>query len=188
MSTRTVEAICPKGEQHALDSELQQAKAGDGASFDRIVGVLSPQLICWLRKRLCRDEDAAASVMQDVWIAAWIKLQAFNSGSHLRQWLFRVARNVAVSRIRRSCAQVKALRVLQRRVDEAVPARGTSAAAEVPHEPLNSLPAPYRAVSVLYYVHGRSTGEIASLLGLTRPNVKMRLLRARHRLRALLKA
>ncbi len=55
------------------------------------------------------------------------------------------------------------------------------------YETLLELPPPIRQVLILYYYEGFSTAEIASILGLARPTVSMRLSRGRKQLKGILK-
>ena len=113
--------------------------------------------------------------MQEVFCKRLYRAPAFASPDHERRWLFRVALNQCRDAWKRSS-----------RSD--LPLEAASAAV-TPEElglldQVAALPEPQRTVLHLHYYEGYSLREIARLLGVTVPTVKMRLKRGRDALRA----
>lgn len=124
---------------------------------------------------LCSRADAEDAV-QTTFLRYLSKRPAFNGAEHEKAWFIRVASNV--------CRDAQRARQRQSRL--------RADASELPEiDPGHAdilrltlaLPPKYRAVLCLHYVEGYKVEEIARMLRLTRPAVKMRLLRGRERLK-----
>ena len=103
--------------------------------------------------------------------------RAFESAEHERAWIVRATAN--------ACKDV--LRSARRRTSVALDAVAEAAAPEVPDsavlEAVMELSQPFREALYLHYYEGYTLREIARLLGVTVPTVKMRLKRGRDALR-----
>jgi len=178
------------------ESNLVQAcREGRVEAFGELVtrcqGRLYPMVL-----RLVGSPEDAQDVLQDAFVLGFERLHQFQGGSTFFTWIYRIAVNVALSRLRRS----RARRLLR------LPARpGWAAAsfdppddspASVPsHEAeraereaiveaaLDALDPDHRAVVVLKDFEGRRYDEIADLLEIPVGTVRSRLHRARHQLR-----
>ncbi len=150
---------------------------------------------------LVGDPDEAEGVLQLTFIKACEKLATFEGRSGLGTWLYRIATNEALMKLRRRPASAGS-------IDDVA---DTIHADELPHNlhawPINpahaaldgelrahleaalvALPESLRVVFVLRELEGLSTEEAAEALGLSVSAVKVRLHRARLRLRELLAA
>jgi RNA polymerase sigma factor (sigma-70 family) len=143
--------------------------------------------------RVCRrvlgDSQEAQDAFQATFLLLVRKAGSIRSRESVGDWLFRIARRVAMR------ASVNVAR--QRRRLEAVVAERRSSHADtgaIPHyaEPdygpliaeVDRLPERYRAAVVLHYFEGLSTEATAGRLGCARGTVLSRLSRARERLRS----
>lgn len=172
----------PPDDRPATFTEMVDAYQG------RIYGFVS---------RMCRDTEDARDVLQDTLLAAYRALPGFRGESRFSTWIFRIAAN-ACRRMRRRRKHAPE-RVLS--LDEVLPST-EHLTLEVPdasdgpearalraelhaalEEGIARLPVAYRAVLVLRDVEGLPAEEVAAVLGLTVPNVKSRLHRARMFLR-----
>lgn len=133
---------------------------------------------------LVRIEADAEDVTQETFTRFW---QHGQSVKRPREWLFRVARNLCLDRLRRA-GRVVSLEVESgaEPVEEQGPgwqydrqALGTRLARLV-----DTLPEPQRSLVVLFDIEGMSGGECARVIGLNPNQVKVYLHRARKRLRA----
>lgn len=148
--------------------------------------------------RLCNalvlDSDAAADLVQDSLVRAYVHLARCREPARFRVWLMRMVRNRSLDYLReRRRADVSLS-------DDGVLLRVDAAAAPPPdrldqlHQrtslarALARLSQPLREAFVLRYVEGMSTDEVAELLGTGVSAVKMRAQRARLRLQELLGA
>jgi len=149
-----------------------------------------------LALRLMNNQQEAEDVLQETFISAFRALDRFEGRSRLSTWLYRIAYNAGLMRLRRRRVPVVSLDEPRETEDgEQMPRqlvdwtslpddlvlskefRGTLTAA------LDSLPESLRSVFVLRDIEGLSTAETAEVLGLTETNTKVRLHRARLALR-----
>ncbi|MCL2816890.1 MAG: RNA polymerase sigma factor [Clostridiales bacterium] len=120
----------------------------------------------------------AEDVMQDVFLKVMEKAPAFQSEGHEAAWLTKVTVNLCRSRLR------SPWRKKREPLLDTYPAQDEEQRSLM--ETVLSLPPKYRAVIYLFYYEGRSTKEIAELIGQKEPTVRSLLTRARHMLRACL--
>jgi RNA polymerase sigma-70 factor (ECF subfamily) len=135
--------------------------------------------------------DAAADLVQDSFIKGFTSLQRCRDPDRFGAWLFRILRN-------------RCLDHLKNRRQHTVPLEEETALAEDRDDPdslleqaelrravggaLAALPEAQREAFLLKHVEGRSYEEMAELLGASVSALKMRVMRAREALRALLGA
>jgi RNA polymerase sigma-70 factor (ECF subfamily) len=186
---------------YATEAELlAAARAGREDAFTQIVERHSGTVYN-LALRILNNPQEAEEVLQETFISAFQALNRFEGRSQLGTWLYRIAYNAALMRLRKREAPTESLDepavtddgdMLPRQfVDwSALPdevllgkeLRGVLDAA------LATLPNSLRSVFVLRDIEGLSTAETAEALGLTETNVKVRLHRARLALREKLSA
>ena len=144
----------------------------DRELFSRVYETYGPALYRFCLMQMKNPADAE-DVLQDVFVKRLYQAPKFKSLEHERSWLYRVALNLCRDEWRR------------KRRSELPLAEGVF----LPPEELSlldqvsNLPEKQRTALHLYYYEGYSTREIARLLGVTVPTVKMRLTRGREALR-----
>jgi RNA polymerase sigma factor (sigma-70 family) len=150
----------------------------------------------WLRAVVVarlRGVDAVSEVLQEVFLAALRSPQLPASSQELTRWLYRVAVRQAVlyrrklhRQKRRECIYA-ALRT-QQVVSEVAPEGGLLAQErrQLLHQALARLPGREAEILLLKYTHHWTYDQLANHLGISREAVKLRLHRARSRLRQLL--
>lgn len=150
--------------------------------------------------RMVGDPDEAESVLQLTFIKACEKFDSFEGRSGLGSWLYRIATNEALMQLRRHAPQLGLDDLAETLQPEDVPHRigpwpldpaTTALDSELRiqlEQALASLPESLRIVFVLREIQGLSTEETAATLNLGASAVKVRLHRARLRLRELLAA
>jgi RNA polymerase sigma-70 factor (ECF subfamily) len=148
--------------------------------------------------RMLGDPDEAEGVLQLTFIKACEKFATFEGRSGLGTWLYRIATNEALMELRRQTPMESIEDVAETIRPEDIPQNlhtwpiDPSAAAldtELRGQldtALAALPESLRTVFVLREIAGLSTEETATELGLGESAVKVRLHRARLRLRELL--
>src|SRR3954447_6449447 len=72
---------------------IQQANAGDLASFERIV-LLHERLVLRLAQRLLLNSESAKDAAQEVFLRLHRKLNSFKEEKQLAPWLYRITVNV----------------------------------------------------------------------------------------------
>lgn len=151
--------------------------------------------------QLVSDRDEAEEVLQLTFIKACEKIHSFEGRSELSTWLYRIATNEALMKLRQRHDTSTSLDDMRDTLTAddlpqnlskwpADPA-GAALDSELKRHmevALAQLPESLRVVFTLRELQGMSTAEVASLLGLNESAVKVRLHRARLRLRELLAA
>jgi len=142
-----------------------------------------------LALRLVGNEHDACDVLQETYLRAFRKLGKFRADSSFRTWLYRVTVNCAATLVakRRRTSHVELdddLEVLETRSErDPETAAGTADDRERLVEALADLPDQMRMVVVLRDVYDLAHEEIAHELGISQTAAKVRLHRARRRLR-----
>jgi RNA polymerase sigma-70 factor (ECF subfamily) len=174
--------------EHELAERL---RAGDKAACAQCVELHADGLYR-LALRLLHSETEAEDVLQETLLSAFRAIQSFDGRSSLKTWLYRIAYNAALMRLRRHEPFTVS-------VDEPGPAdegklvpqelfdwcclperdfESAEARAEL-EQAIRELPEKLRAVFILRELEGLSTAETAQTLGIAGPVVKTRLHRAR---------
>jgi RNA polymerase sigma-70 factor (ECF subfamily) len=138
--------------------------------------------------RIIPIKEDAEELTQDTFIKAFRKLDTFKADCSFSTWLYRIAYNTAVSATRKKKIVVPAFdeytlenipddavdSMLDKEDDEAMLLRLESAIEQLNLED--------KTLITLYYMEEKSISELASVLGLTSENVKVKLYRARKKL------
>ena len=137
------------------------------------------------------SSDAAADLVQDAFVRGYACLQTCQDPARFGGWLFRILRNLCLDDLKNRWRRVVRLD------DSAEPLRSAHdpeddlTRAEIRREviaALAAIPESQREAFLLKHVDGRSYDEMSQLLGVSVSALKMRVLRAREALQALLTA
>lgn len=174
--------------------------AGDERAFEALVRRESPRLYR-LIVRMLKDEDEAASVLQETFLQAFRGLPNFRRESRVSTWLYGIALNQARA-ARRKLARLQPLEeadierlqpgfrfgMYTERFDSWDPVSNLESAerARIVRDAIDRLPDPYRDVLILRDMNEMDTAEAAAVLELTEGALRVRLHRARQALRTLL--
>jgi RNA polymerase sigma factor (sigma-70 family) len=171
---------------------VEAAQGGDREAMAELVkathrGVYAQAL------RLVGNPEDAADVTQDVYLRVVRKLGGFRHEASFTTWLSRVTTNVAMSMLSRRSRRValEGNELVEDLPDlDADPAERSEALALAARleDLVQALPEGQRQVLVLRDIYGLTTEEVASAMGLTPGAVKVRLFRARERLKGQLEA
>jgi RNA polymerase sigma-70 factor, ECF subfamily len=167
---------------------IQAARAGDRQAFDELVRLTYVDLFT-LAVRLTGNEEDARDVVQDAYLRAWRGIGKFRGDAQLSTWLYRITANCAsthLSRRRRLRTEplLPGLDPAELRPD-VQPEAATESGLDLLRlgAAVDALPARLRAVVVLRDVYGLAHEAIAEELGISVSAAKVRLHRARKRLR-----
>lgn len=133
--------------------------------------------------------DAAADLTQDSLVRAYTRLATCSDPESFGGWVFRILRNRCLDYLkdrRRDTVPLEADAVL---VDDSPGPAAAAEGAELQRlilEALDALPTPQREAFLLKHVEDRSYEEMAELLDASVSALKMRVMRARDSLQALL--
>jgi RNA polymerase sigma-70 factor (ECF subfamily) len=145
---------------------------------------------------LMGNEADAEDVLQETFLSAFKSIDRFEGRSSLSTWLYRIASNAALMRLRRNePEQVSVDEPVERDDGEMMPRQFfdfcclpeedllREEAREQMKQAIDDLPPTLRSVFVLRDIEGLSTAETAEALDLSESAVKSRLMRARLKLR-----
>ncbi len=145
---------------------------------------------------MIRDEAEAEDLTQETFLRAYQRRDTLREEAAQTAWLYRIATHVSLDRLRRYARRAP----LESEIDpdETDVAEPNSPSLQQTMERdemsgcvqdfLNRLPDNYRAVILLHDMHELTAQEIAQLLSESLPTVKIRLHRARIKLKAALRA
>src|SRR5215468_6848906 len=84
----------------ATDAELvARAQAKDFAAFEELLDRYEDKVFR-LAYRFVRNETEAQEILQDTFLSIWRKLHTFKGDAQFSSWLYRVAANSALMRLR----------------------------------------------------------------------------------------
>jgi RNA polymerase sigma-70 factor (ECF subfamily) len=169
--------------------------------FQSIYTDFQPKILRYMKRMV--GEREAEDLTQEIFVKVNRALAGFRGESSLSTWLYRIATNAALDRRRSSSFQWSALYSLADDVGEtgdeteaggreARAGEGTSSAEqqlirremnECIRDFVERLPDNYRTALVLSELEGLKNGEIAEILGVSLDTVKIRLHRARAKLK-----
>jgi RNA polymerase sigma factor (sigma-70 family) len=171
------------------DSDLVAASlAGDHAAFGELADRHAPRLTA-LAGRLLGDAVEAEDLTQETLLQAYLGLDRLREPERFASWIYGIALNLAKMRLRsRSNGTLPVLdptRLAALVAADPSPAEivETREVWSLVASAVSVLPAAQRRAVLLHYVDGLSCEEIAALLGEPAGTVRVRLHRARARLR-----
>jgi len=160
------------------------------SDFEALYDRFRPRIVRYLSRLV--GESEAEDLAQSVMVKVSEGLPSFRGDSNLSTWIYRIATNVGLDALRRKAARPQ----VENEVDlgeEEVPqgAQVPSAETAATREEMNAcirefierLPENYRMVITLSEIEGFTNEEITQILGISLDAVKIRLHRAREKLR-----
>ncbi len=189
-------------DERRRDRELLAAvRRGDADAFDRFVERFGPMIFSF-GLRMCGNREDAEDVLQETLIKVFTRLRTLQDPEALRAWLWRIVANECrMSRRgpRDPSRQVNIEELLAPREEGGAPLELPDPDAPDPEastmrlqdrerleEAIRNLPPAYRIILLLRDFEGLTSEEVARALGISVPNAKVRLHRARLALRRLL--
>jgi RNA polymerase sigma-70 factor (ECF subfamily) len=164
------------------------AKNGDRPAFDELVRRTYADTYT-LAYRLTGDEEDARDVVQDTYLRAFSGLKRFRGDAQFSTWLYRITANCASTQLgkrarRRHEELPDDFPLVDERVEIDPQARADNdVLRERLHVAIEALPPKLRAVVVLRDVYDLPHDDIARELGISQSAAKVRLHRARRKLR-----
>lgn len=128
---------------------------------------------------ILRSSDDAEDAVQNAFCRYLDKAPEFHDREHEKAWLIRVTVNQCKDLMRRR--KLRTWLPIEALTDVGVRPKSTPAL-----DAVSELPEKYRAVVILYHLEEMSIDEIAAALSLSPSAVKMRLSRAREKMREIL--
>jgi RNA polymerase sigma-70 factor (ECF subfamily) len=196
---RSKEAVTISQSQSALDLRETQHQAGRPLCFADVFCEYQRPIYNYLL-RMVQNRAEAEDLTQETFIRVHRSLSTFRGEASLSTWIYRIATNVSHDHFRRRATQqARATLLLEGTeseeewiADEAAPSPEQLAAqsemSTCVQRFIQRLSPDYRAVPILSDLQGLKNHEIAEVLNVSLSTVKIRLHRARARLREVLDA
>jgi RNA polymerase sigma factor (sigma-70 family) len=172
-----------RDDNHYIDLVMH----GETAAFATLVD-RHKDLVFTIAMNVTRNREDAEEVAQDAFLNAFRKLGTFRKESSFQTWLFRIAYNESISKVRKK-------RILTVDIDdekmEIIPdeiqEEEIGGLDEVEQKQLiakilDQLPEIDRVLVTLFYLQNQNINEISSVTGLGESNVKVRLHRIRKKI------
>jgi len=182
-----------RGQAQSDEDVVASVQAGKSELYEILVSRYG-RFLHYMTLRVVHDDADADDLVQEALLKAFINLRQFAGRSSFATWLTTIAIHGAVSHVRRMPHRLARNGALTTLEESTI---GVAAATPDPEQQVldeearrallaavDALPPSYRAVVILRGVRELNTSETASILGISRQSVKMRL----HRAKALLRA
>ena len=188
----------PHGTDEGTDQRLvHRCAERDQAALQELVQRYQPRLSRFLSRLLESREDTEEAVL-DVFLRVWQQAPRFEGRASFATWLYRIASNVACDQLRQRTRQHRTTPL----EDDTVGTGGLPESVSIEEAALNrlegeerskqvqralqSLRVEDRLLLVLYYSEELGYEEIGQITKHSYPVLKMRLMRARRRLRTVM--
>jgi RNA polymerase sigma-70 factor (ECF subfamily) len=138
--------------------------------------------------RLIIQREEAEDVSQEVFVKAYLSLAGFKGNSKFSTWLYTIAHTTAISHLRKHRPDIlfaedeKLASYLDKRVS-AVNDSGARSTKQLVNIAIKQLPSDDAEIITLFYLAEQSIEEIAIIMSLQTNNVKVKLHRARQKMK-----
>jgi RNA polymerase sigma-70 factor (ECF subfamily) len=180
-------------EESSLPSEvIRAAQSGDEEAFRSIMRACKSRIL-GMASRYVQSPAELDDLGQDIFVHVWKGLRTYRFDAPFPNWLSRVAVNTCLTHIKRrrrrwSLFVTPEPESLERVADLSGEAEASGReAAERLRPALEALKPKDRLIITLLHLDERSVAQVAELTGWSESNVKVRALRARLKLKELLK-
>jgi RNA polymerase sigma-70 factor (ECF subfamily) len=174
-------------------SAVERVRAGDEDAARKLFAHLHPQVVRIVRAHLPR-RSSPEDLVQMVFIKVFTRLHQYSGKVPLEHWVSRIAVNTCINQLKFERArpewrwadltpeQTAALEAVEMAGDEPLPEHAL-AASELVGLLLDRLPPGDRMLVTLHYLEHKSVAEIGQLSGSSGVNIRIRLFRARRRMK-----
>ena len=171
---------------------INQVLAGNTNAFSVLVERYK-DLVFTLAMRMLKNREEAEEVSQDTFIKVFKKLSSFKGDSKFSTWVYKVAYYSCLDRLKTYKREYGKVAINEftahqvKTLDNAFDALVEVEKVEVIQQCLQRLPSEDSALLTLFYFEEQSLDEIATVMGITANNVKVKLFRSRKKLATILK-
>lgn len=159
--------------------KVQEGKEGCISAFELLIERFKNRIftVCY---RIIGNIEDAKDISQDTFIEMHMKLKTLHDPRNFSVWIYKIAVNKSFNFLRKERKVLifsKTNSFISEEENADITKRDTI------NFLLSKLTPDYRTVLVLFYIEGKTIKEIASILDITESAVKMRLKRAREKLK-----
>ncbi len=175
--------MSPTEEQDYID----RVKNGDSASYAFIVDS-NKHMAYMIALKIVRNPEEAEDIAQESFIKAFQQLHQFQGKAKFSTWLYTIVYRTAVSRLKENRIEtlsISATITENYHEDDRSPQEDQMRMKDEQRyvkQAIEKLPRTEALLVTLYYLNENSVKEIQQITGLSLPNIKINLFRARKRL------
>ncbi|MFK7781423.1 RNA polymerase sigma factor [Psychroserpens sp.] len=172
---------------------INQIVEGDTNSFAILVDRYK-DLVFTLTLRMLKNREEAEEVAQDTFIKAYKSLDRFKGDSKFSTWIYRVAYNSCLDRIKKNKKHLNNVEINEFTehqvisIDNALDKMEVEEQKEAIQRCIGKLSSEDSFLLTLYYFDDLSLDEISKIIGITTNSIKVKLFRCRKKLAAILKS
>jgi RNA polymerase sigma-70 factor (ECF subfamily) len=180
------------GDRHPMAAEdeavLARVRRGDSEAYGELVRRYQDKIYS-IACGFVGPGDDALDVTQDVFVRAYSELGKFRGQSSFYTWLYRIAVNMGIDRVRKlkrerlATVDDAAIQALVPDLDDPARILETKELAQAVERAMERLSPKLRTVMMLHDAQGLSMHEVAQILGCRPATVRTRLFRARSQVR-----
>ena len=191
----TMEAMVSSNDEMTTNDEhifIHKIIEGDNKAFTVLVNRYK-DLVFTLAIRMLKNREEAEEVSQDTFIKVFKSLGKFKGDSKFSTWIYRVAYNTCLDRIKKNKSHYKEVAIDEfteheiKTIDNALATLEKNEQDEKIQQCLQLLPSHDSFLLTLYYFEDLSLEEISKIVELESNTVKVQLFRARKKLAGILK-
>ncbi len=170
---------------------INQIKNGDTNAFGHLVDRYK-DLVFTLALRMLKNREEAEEVAQDTFIKTFKSLNRFKGDSKFSTWIYRVAYNTSLDRIKRNKKYLNDVDINEitshqvQIIDNALDKLEADEKKETIKRCIDKLPSEDSFLLTLYYYEELSLDEISEIVGLKSNAIKVKLFRCRKKLASIL--
>ena len=161
---------------------IDKVKNGDPASYAFLVNRYK-DMVYSIGLKILRDADDAQDLAQECFIKAYQQIHTFQGNSKFSTWLYTIAYRTAVTRLKENKVNTITLDEDQYEVPDNLPGQFEQLQAkqikQQVQKAIQKLPEIDALLVTLFYINDLPIKEIEEITGLSKPNVKIKLYRAR---------
>ena len=169
---------------------IDKIKAGNDELYKLLIDSYSSKIIS-IVSGVVRDRSDAEEVAQDIFVKAFFSLKKFRGESSFSTWLYRIAYNMSISRVRKKRRYINVEDIGNFVSSDSMDGTYTDYNEEILNKEqrfrileniVDELDPADRFLLLSFYLHEKSIRDISEITGISESNVKVKLHRIKKRM------
>jgi RNA polymerase sigma-70 factor (ECF subfamily) len=180
----------PTDETYNETDLLLRLADGDTSAFDALYNYYQPKLYLYIFPFSRRSKQDTEEIIQEIFLKLWVRKATLPAINSFPQYLFRMAKNLFLSKLEKRKMKVVSLDQLPGTVSNDLDASGGMVLKEytaAAQAAIAGLPEQRRKIFLMRFENDMSLDEISTELGIAKPTAKNQLYSAVRQVRAYLK-
>ncbi|MCC8424630.1 RNA polymerase sigma factor [Mucilaginibacter sp. UR6-11] len=161
---------------------IEKVKNGNPDSFAFLVDKYK-DMVYSISIKILRDQDNARDLAQECFVKAYQQIHKFEGKSKFSTWLYTIAYRTAVTKLKENRVETITMSDYTDEIADHLPGQFEQLQAKQVKQyvqaAIQKLPQTDALLVTLYYINDLPVKEIEEITGLSKPNVKIKLFRAR---------